>query len=109
MFRNAGDQIIKNGLPNGKQPKGGFVTASDTVVPKHVKVDAYAFNVSPLNIFRIDTESPVSLNGFRLYDEMDNDISKISLIILNGVILYPNYDNLNNIRWLPINRTQLVL
>lgn len=106
MFRNAGDQIIKNGLPNGKQPKGGFVTASDTVVPKHVKVDAYAFNVSPLNIFRIDTESPVSLNGFRLYDEMDNDISKISLIILNGVILYPNYDNLNNIRWLPINRTQ---
>ena len=106
LYKNAGTEIYKNGMPVGDQPKGGFVVASDTIVPNRVKVDGYNHQVSPINIFRIDTDDPVNLNGFRLYDEMDNDISEISLIILNGVILYPSIDGYNAIRWLPVNRNQ---
>ena len=103
------DSVIdKNGVPYGPQPTGGFITVTDTVFPDKLKMGKAVVDVLPMNVFRIDNPliSPSSLTGSRMYDDMDNDISESSLIILNGVILCPSINNGDVIMWVPIARDQ---
>ena len=58
---------------------------------------------NPLYIFRIDDVDVSSLKDFRLYDDMDNDISSISMLIIDKNIYIAKIDD-DNIDWIKIER-----
>lgn len=107
-MRSVGDEIYNvAGKPVGTQPTGAFITATDTVYDRYSYIGTSPVDVDPVYVFRLDIDDVgVSLDGFRLYDDMDNDITAISLVILNGVIYSAKINN-GVVTWRPINRDQI--
>ncbi len=107
LFRYKDDVIAdKSGAPVGKQPTGAFKTITDEIFDPVVKFDNLSakYTASPSYIFRLDVEETnINLDGFRLYDELDNDISYESILIINGDI-YTSRIQEDQISWVPISR-----
>ena len=106
LFRYKNEVITdRTGAPIGDQPTGVFRTISNEIFDPKVKVDNDRGNYSalPAYVFRIDTDEPVQLDGFRLYDELNNDISYESILIINCEV-YTSQIQDDQIRWIPVNR-----
>ena len=104
LFRHKDEIISSRNKPVGDQPSGAYKNISSEVFDGTVKIDNTKYTSTPWNVFRIDTdEEEINLKGFRLYDELNNDISKSSILIINGVLYAPLIKN-NNIDWVIVNR-----
>lgn len=106
LFRTKGDTITDRfGLPVGEQPTGAFKEVSTEVFNTNVKIDTATTTAKPWNVFRIDTDGSedINLNGFRMYDELNNDISDSTLLIIDGT-LYVSHITPDGITWVKINR-----
>lgn len=106
LFRRKNDIIVdKAGRPMGDQPTGAFKEITSEVFDKNVKVDNTKSTSEPLFVFRIDTDENESINldGFRMYDELDNDISNETLLIING-IPHMAVASKNSITWVKVDR-----
>lgn len=105
LFRKIGEQVQHKGNPVGKQPTGDFQSITTEIFDPVVKINNINHSATPSFIFRIDDPSITSLNGFRMLDDMDNDISDVSLIILNGEMYIADIKQ-NEIDWIKINRLE---
>jgi len=108
LFRKKGEQVQdKAGRPIGDQPKGMFKCISNEKFDKNVNVDKASHEASPLFIFRLDVdEENISLEGFRLYDEMNKDISEMSLLIVNDKkYVFHNNKGEGTFGWICLNKT----
>lgn len=108
LFREVGDSIVDNSWnPIGKQPTGAFQSVTTELFDPDVKVNNSKTSSEPLFIFRIDNDEIDSLSGFRLYDDLDNDISEMSIIILNGEMYFAKVDDTSKeIDWIKIKRLE---
>lgn len=86
LLRQKYDLVVqktsKGNIPVGKQPSGGFDIISSEIHNPNVYIDKNPFTSSKIYFFKID-ENPllVDLSNFRLYDEDNNDISEVSILI----------------------------
>ena len=72
-----------------------------------VKTNTGMAKCNPLYVFRIDNDEITSLNDYRIYDDMDNDISAYSLLILNRTMYRAIVDKTNKtIKWIKVNRQE---
>ena len=105
ILRHIGDRVVDNGTtPVGKQPSGGFRSITTERFDPKVKMNNIKYNANPLYIFRIDNdEEVISLKDFRMYDDMDNDISRYTMLIVNDEIYIANIVD-DNIDWIKVER-----
>ena len=105
LFRQKGEQVVdRAGRPLGEQPKGQFKEITTEVFNGNVKLDSKNSVALPIFVFRIDTDDEAaSLNGFRMYDDMGNDISAYTLLILNGELYVANVTR-TSVEWVKVVR-----
>lgn len=72
-----GDNVI----PVGEQPTGGYEYLIDIHHP-NVRMDNKNYTSEITNIFKLNQD--IDLTGFRMIDDNNNDVSRNSLIIMNG-------------------------
>lgn len=103
-----GDSIYDKGWnPIGKQPTGDFESVTTEMFDPVVKTNTGMAKCNPLYVFRIDNDEITSLNDYRIYDDMDNDISAYSLLILNRTMYRAIVDKTNKtIKWIKVNRQE---
>lgn len=108
IFRMRDEQIVdKANRPVGDQPTGAFKEVTSEIVDTNVKVDNTKFSTKPWNVFRIDTDDEIiNLDGFRMCDELNNDISDSTLLIINGV-LYVAEITKESITWVKAKRPNI--
>lgn len=107
LFRKVGESIVdRYWNPDGEQPTGGFQSITTEVFNPKITVDTVKYKTSPSFIFRIDGEID-SLKDFRLLDDLDNDISSMSILIVNGELYAASINSkTNEIDWIKINRLE---
>lgn len=106
LFRTIGEEVEdKIGNPIGEQPSGAFQSITTEIFDHRVKLKNINTTASPLLVFRIDNDEITSLKGFRLLDDLDNDVSEISLLILNNEIYIAKIED-GEIDWIKINRLE---
>lgn len=104
LFRKIGEKVVDNiSTPVGEQPSGSFQSITSDMFDSDVVVENKKTKSNPLYIFRIDDIDVSSLKDFRLYDDMDNDISSISMLIIDKNIYIAKIDD-DNIDWIKIER-----
>ena len=87
LFRTSGSEITsKSGEPVGPQPTGRFDNVTRSIFDPRITIgDRYNEKADPLFFFRVDDKEIKSkLNSFRLYDQDNNDISKYSVLLIDG-------------------------
>lgn len=105
LYKPIGEQVELYGKPIGEQPTGAFQSVSTDIFDPVVKVDNTNKKASPTFIFRLDNPEITSLKGFRMRDDDNNDISEMTLLILNGEI-YTAINTSNDIDWIKIERSE---
>lgn len=105
LFREIGEKVVSNiDEPVGEQPKGDYRSITTESFDPNIIVNNKQMKSSPSFIFRLDNINNIeSLQGFRVYDDMDNDISKYSILIINNELYIANIKN-DDIDWIKIKR-----
>lgn len=104
LIHHVGDRVFDNfGDPIGKQPTGAFQPVTTEIRESNVKLDTRKSNAEPLFIFKLDGDVD-SLKGFRMLDDLDNDISNMTLLIVNNEMYVSIEDKVNGIDWVKIER-----
>lgn len=89
-MRNVGEQVVEFNKdeikPIGTNPTGGYELLVDQHDP-NVEMDSTSYTTEILFMFKIDNVIN-NLNDFRIYDDMNNDVSKNSLLIMNNIKYY---------------------
>ena len=104
LFRMKDERITdRSGAPIGEQPRGAYKEISSEIFHDKVKLDSTNTNAQPWNVFRLDTNETVNLNGLRMFDELNNDITTSTLLIVNGSMYIANEVS-GSVTWIRINR-----
>ena len=82
-----------------QQPRGGYTRIQNVYDSKLHTLSGTYYDSLPGDIFKIDADSIYDLNSFRLYDDLGNDVSKYSIILV-GNKLYA-FDSSSN-KWVNI-------
>lgn len=103
-FRQSGEKVVEyvNGeyVGVGEQPKGFYKPIGPDIVNTNIKTDGISNKSSSMFVFAINDDIG-SLDGYRITDEMDNDISDNSMLIWNGVAYV-----FNGTTWIPTTITE---
>jgi hypothetical protein len=83
-LRKQGEQVLNGNDPVGMQPTGGYVPIQDTY-DTHVTINHSSHQTIPTYVFQIDNFVG-SLDGFRMYDEMGNDISEYTILVIDHTL-----------------------
>lgn len=103
LFRQAGEQVVdKLKNPIGDQPKGNFKEVTSDKIESTAFIGKGEYPNNILFVFKLDTDN-IDLNGVKVYDEMNNDVSNCSLLIVNGK-KYIATNNRGTTVWCEINK-----
>lgn len=105
LFRQSGEQIFDDlKKPIGDQPKGLFKNITSEKVDSTCFVDKAEYVKDILFVFKIDDD--IKLDGnIRIYDDLDNDISKCSMLILNNKKYITSMDD-GKFTWCEITKSE---
>lgn len=99
LFRQKDDRITdRSGNPIGDQPKGSYKEISTEIFNTNVKLDSNNKTAKPWNVFRLDITGTPNLDGLRMYDELNNDITDSTILIVNG-LMYIATEEFGSIVW----------
>lgn len=85
--------------PIGPNPSGEYYSLTSTIYDKLSTKNIKDVDSTPLYIFRLDNVDPEELNGCRMYDDYNNDITFYSLLFINNIPYCANMIK-NEIRWI---------
>lgn len=102
LFRQVDEEVIDSlRRPIGDQPSGSFKEITSEKVESTAIIGNAEYNKDILFVFKLDGDD-IDLTDVKVYDELDNDISKCSLLIVNGKKYIAKYER-DNIIWDEVN------
>ena len=86
LFRTRGSAIVtKAGEPIGEQPTGRYDNVSNVVFNPKVMINDRRYDyTNPVWFFRLDGFDVTRLDDYKVYDIDHNDISKYSILLIDG-------------------------
>jgi hypothetical protein len=100
--------VNANPVANGPQPIGEYMSLTQTPMNIDVRIDTQNGYAPPIYFFELedDTETPGIDESLRVYDDYNNDISLISMIIkkIQTVDTPPRYERyiFRNNKWIKL-------
>lgn len=100
LIRHLHEQVIVNvTMGEGEQPTGSYMCLTSDEVDVSVKVDNTRAHAVPMYVFEMEYDNDYIPAAYRIYDEDDNDITDLSLIICSNGLKFVFRNN----RWVSIN------
>ena len=100
LIRHLHEQVIVNATTGeGEQPTGSYMCLTSDEVDVSVKVDNTQAHAIPMYVFEMEYDNDYIPAAYRIYDEDDNDITDLSLIICSNGLKFVYRNN----RWVSIN------